>query len=248
MKAIILAAGKGTRLHPITESLPKCLIPVDDKVILEHMLERLTKNNIDKIIIVVGFEGDQIKNHFGNSFNNTEIKYVTNPKYDVYDNIYSLWLAKDYIDDDILIINADNIVNKDILKDIIESEHKNAASVDNKMNNIREDEWIAQVSDDLLKDINKSISSKTAYGYVIGIFKLSKDSANKFFEELENCINNGKTNVFYMYPLPKLVKNNFEMHIINTHGLTWHEVDDYNDLAKTKNLLDKIRLEETNSK
>ena len=76
MKAIILAAGKGTRLHPITERMPKCLIPVDDKAILEHMLERLTKNKIDKIVMVVGFEENQIKQYFGDSFNNVKISQI----------------------------------------------------------------------------------------------------------------------------------------------------------------------------
>ncbi|NOQ55748.1 MAG: NTP transferase domain-containing protein [Nanohaloarchaea archaeon] len=247
MKAIILAAGKGTRLHPITESMPKCLIPVDDKVILEHMLERLTKNNIDKIILVVGFEEDQIKRHFGNYFNNTEIEYITNPKYDVHNNIYSLWLAKDHIDDDILIINADNMVNKDILKDIIESEHENAACIDDTITNLPEEAMKAQISDGLLKDVSKTISSDAIHGDAIGIYKFSKEGAKIYFDEIASCIDNGEANMFYLHAMSKLAKKGFDIHVISTRGLTWHEVDDHEDLAKAGELLKRIKEEEANS-
>ena len=247
MKAIILAAGKGTRLHPITESMPKCLIPVDDKAILEHLLERLTKNKIDRIVMVVGFEEDQIKEYFGNSFNNVEINYITNPKYDVHNNIYSLWLAKDHIDDDILIINADNIVHKDILKDIIESEHENAASIDDTVTDLPEEAMKAKISGGLLKEVSKTISSDSIHGDAIGIYKFSKEGAKRYFEEIASCIDDGETNVFYLHAMSKLAKKDFDIHIVSTRGLTWHEVDDHEDLAKAGEMLKRIKEEEANS-
>ena len=78
MKAVILAAGQGTRLRPMTADFPKCLIPVNGKPMIQYQLECIEKNGIGECIIVVGFKGEMVERHFGSQFGNTKLTYIKN--------------------------------------------------------------------------------------------------------------------------------------------------------------------------
>ncbi len=97
MKAIILAAGMGTRLRPITLSLPKCLVPVNSKPILEHQLEALLTAGVRDVILVVGYLSELVSDRYGTGYGGMNIHYVQNHFYDCTNNIYSLWLARQHL-------------------------------------------------------------------------------------------------------------------------------------------------------
>ena len=118
MKAIILVAGRGTRLKPLTDTIPKCLTEVNGKPILFNALEHLEKNKIEETILVVGYLRDKIEERIGNFFGNMKITYVKNDIYDKTNTSYSLWLAlKDLlIDDSLLVLEGDVFFEEELLK------------------------------------------------------------------------------------------------------------------------------------
>ncbi|MBY9002313.1 MAG: NTP transferase domain-containing protein [Candidatus Heimdallarchaeota archaeon] len=107
MQAIILNSGIGKRLLSLTSVKPKCLLEIKGKKILEYQLEALTENNIENILITTGPFENQIKDFVSQRFPNLNITYVNNPKYETTNYIYSIWLAKNQIEDTVILLHGD---------------------------------------------------------------------------------------------------------------------------------------------
>ena len=107
MKSVILAAGMGKRLNPTIGNIPKGLIKIGKKTLLERSLEILFKNRIKEVIIVIGYLGSMIKDKLGNSYSGVKIKYIWNKEYTNSGSMYSLSKAKDIIDDDVILLESD---------------------------------------------------------------------------------------------------------------------------------------------
>ena len=113
MKALILNSGTGKRLKPVTDDIPKCLIRVNGQSILERQLEILESFSIRKFIITTGPFENKIKKLISEIFSNLDVTYIHNPKFQSTNYIYSMWLARNVIDDDILRLALHKIHNKD---------------------------------------------------------------------------------------------------------------------------------------
>jgi len=121
MKAIVLAAGMGTRLKPITDSIPKCLIEINGKAILVNMLEHLNTSGVKETTLVIGYLGDLIRNKIGDHFKEMKINYVVNSIYDKTNSSYSLWLAlkEIIVDECLLILEGDVFFDQTLLENFI---------------------------------------------------------------------------------------------------------------------------------
>ena len=120
MDAIILAAGMGKRLKNLTQDKTKCMITVNDITLIERMLGQLDKLNLDKIVLVVGYQSEKLIEFISTLNIETPIEYVHNDVYDRTNNIYSLFLAKSYLESsDCLILESDLIFEEGVLEDLI---------------------------------------------------------------------------------------------------------------------------------
>jgi choline kinase len=130
MQAIILAAGMGKRLGDFTKENTKCMVKVNSRTLIERMLTQLCDENVQRIIIVIGYKGDHVKNLIGDIFQGTPVLYVVNPIYDKTNNIYSLYLAREYLmQDDTILLESDLIFSKRILKKLIQDPFPNLTVV-----------------------------------------------------------------------------------------------------------------------
>ncbi|MBR2066905.1 MAG: phosphocholine cytidylyltransferase family protein, partial [Solobacterium sp.] len=132
MQGLILAAGMGKRLKELTQNNTKCMVEVNGVKLIDRMLRQLDQLNLTRIVIVVGYEGKKLMEHIATlSDIQTEIVYINNEIYDSTNNIYSLWLAKDYlINEDTLLLESDLIFEDKVLKDLLDDERPNLALVD----------------------------------------------------------------------------------------------------------------------
>ena len=124
MKAVILAAGQGTRIRSVHGEHPKCLIEVDNTTILDHQLEALSMAGIDDVAIVVGYEKEQIIEHVKSRKPSVtqRIRFFENPAFAITNNIYSLWLALEWLrGDSFVVLNADVIFDPEILSAAVRS-------------------------------------------------------------------------------------------------------------------------------
>ncbi|MCI0816522.1 MAG: phosphocholine cytidylyltransferase family protein, partial [Chloroflexi bacterium] len=130
MQAVILAAGQGTRLRPLTDHRPKCLVEVEGQPILRYQLEALCEVGVRECIVVVGHRAAQVRSAFGSRFLGLSITYVENEVFETTNNIYSLWLARREITGDMLLLEGDLLFEPALLMDLLDSPYENVAVVD----------------------------------------------------------------------------------------------------------------------
>ncbi len=130
MKAMILNSGVARRLKPLTDNLPKCLLEVNGKSILERQIELLLSVGIKKYIITTGPLQDKIIDHVKEKFPDLDVIYINNPKFESTNYIYSMWLARKEIkDSDILLLHGDLVFEKSVVQKIVK-QNKSSAIVD----------------------------------------------------------------------------------------------------------------------
>ncbi len=117
--ALLLAAGTGSRLSPLTDMTPKCLVPVNKISILERLIHSLQVHNFKRLVVVVGHQADCIRSFLGTRAGGMEITYITSPLYKTTNNIYSLWLARKAIDEPFLLIESDLVFDPAMLKGML---------------------------------------------------------------------------------------------------------------------------------
>ena len=130
MQAIILAAGMGKRLKELTQDNTKCMVKVHNQTLIERTLQQLSALSLTRIILVIGYKGEKVKALVGNKIGNTPILYIENPVYDKTNNIYSLYLAKNYLtEEDTILLESDLIFEDSILHKLITNPYPNLAVV-----------------------------------------------------------------------------------------------------------------------
>jgi len=243
-KAVILAAGRGTRLLPLTDNIPKCLLKVNDKPVVEYILDRLAEIKINEIIVVIGHFGDKIKKHIGDNYNGIPVKYVSNPIYDQTNSTYSLWLAKDIVGDDFLVINADTLCNKNVLKYITESNYEIALAIDDTLTGqLSEDAMKVTIVNGLIKDASKKIPADKTHGDAIGIYRFKGKGVEVLYKELKRLVDEKILDQLFTFAVKALMVD-FPVYPVSTRGLAWIEVDDHKDLRNAKEVVERMLKEE----
>ncbi|MBE6499193.1 MAG: aminotransferase class I/II-fold pyridoxal phosphate-dependent enzyme [Methanobrevibacter thaueri] len=236
MDAIILAAGMGKRLKGLTKDKTKCMIDVNGTTLIERMLNQLDKFNLDKIVLVVGYQAKKLIDFISTLNINTKIEYVFNENYDKTNNIYSLFLAKKYLEEsDCLILESDLIFDTNILEDLIEDERPNLAVV------AKFESWMDGTvvtvgnNEDIINFYSKdqfSFDDVTDYYKTVNIYKFSNHfSQHYYIPFLEAYIKAFGLNEYYEQVLK--VITNFKESNINVRILDdekWYEIDDIQDL------------------
>jgi len=199
MKAVILAAGVASRLRPLTNHIPKCLLKVGDKSILERTIDNLVKNKISEIIVVTGFLREMIVDFLTQKYPKLKFTFIFNEKYDSTNNIYSLWLAKsEMLGYEMLLMDSDIIFDSRIIGQLISSEYENNLALRSSENLSEEEIKCLLNNDGSIKEIGKLINPEEAVGESIGIEKFSKELVLRLYTILDRKILDEKeVNIFY---------------------------------------------------
>lgn len=238
MKAIILAAGIGSRISPLTDNCPKSLLKIYDKTILEMMISHIQDCHINDIVFVTGYLEEQIKEYVNINFPDLKAYFVTNEKYAETNTGFSLLLAKDFVENsDFIKFDADVVFDKEILKKLIEYPYENALCIDK---NIHLDaEEIKVIIDDKNKILkaSKTVDPQKAIGESIGIEKIGKNTAKLLFQELEEVMKDKKNHQeYYEVAYERLIEKGESFHALDITGLVWVEIDTKEDFELAKNI------------
>ena len=238
MKAIILAAGIGSRISPLTDNCPKSLLKIYDKTILEMMISHIQDCHINDIIFVTGYLEEQIKEYVNINFPDLKAYFVTNEKYAETNTGFSLLLAKDFVENsDFIKFDADVVFDKEILKKLIEYPYENALCIDK---NIHLDaEEIKVIIDDKNKILkaSKTVDPQKAIGESIGIEKIGKNTAKLLFQELKEVMKDKKNHQeYYEVAYERLIEKGESFHALDITGLVWVEIDTKEDFELAKNI------------
>jgi choline kinase len=230
MKAVILAAGQGTRIRSVHGEHPKCLIEVDGRTILDHQLEALAMAGINDVTIVVGYEKDQIVSLVkSRDFDCQRIHFIENPAFAITNNIYSLWLALEWLrGDSFIVLNADVIFDPEILSAAVHP----CAPISMIVDPLWRDETMKVVVEgDHVTRMSKKISREEFSGTYIGISIFSKVIQDRFFRTMNELISAGRVNEFFNVAVQKLANEGIQVGYTSTDGLAWAEIDDPLDLT-----------------
>jgi choline kinase len=235
MKALILAAGLGSRLKNKTESLPKALVNVSGKPILSYQIDALLDNKISDIVIVLGKEGHKIINYINWNYPNINIQFIDNPDYEKSNSSYSFWLAKDQIKSDSYIhLNCDIIFSSALLGSIIRDKNPNIIAVRTDLKLTDEMENVVIKEGKIIKMRKKS--GEDSMGKAFGLAKFNIESTKMIIEKIEGYIQNGDLNQ-HCYGMIRELVNEIDYHsfLANEHLLL--EVNTQADLILANNRL-----------
>lgn len=236
MRAIILAAGVASRLRPLTNSTPKCLIKLAGKTILERTISNLLFNGINDFVIVTGYLQEQIKYFISSQFPSLNVKYIFNDKFEVTNNIYSLWLTKSEVGGkEFILLDSDIIFDKAIVSLITESNYQNVLALRCDHVLSEEEIKISLNSDGSIKEIGKVVSLEDAIGESIGIEKFSDLFSKKLFQLLDEIIlQENQTNIFYEAAFQRLIDSSEKIFTEDVGELKCIELDTPEDLQKAE--------------
>lgn len=236
MQAIILAAGMGRRLGELTGGNTKCMLEVNGVKLIDRVLNSLSKLPISRIVLVVGYKADNVCKHVGNCYNGIDIVYVENKVYDKTNNIYSLFLAKNYlVEKDTILLESDLIFDDKILQKLVDTSYPNLALVD------KYESWMdgTVVTIDKENYIKNFVAKKyfkyndiPEYYKTVNIYKFSKDfSASHYVPFLEAYCNALGNNEYYEQVLRVItLMDNTSIKALPLNGEKWYEIDDLQDL------------------
>lgn len=238
MQAIILAAGMGRRLGEYTRDNTKCMLPVNGERLIDRVLGQLSQLGLSRVVIVVGYKGQNLIDYIGHRYDDRlKIEYVNNPVYDKTNNIYSLSLAKDKLqEDDTLLIESDLIFDDSLFRMILDNPYPNLALVD------KYETWMDGTMVRIDEDNNivnfipkKAFKYKDVDSYykTVNIYKFSREfSQNKYVPFLDAYSKALGNNEYYEQVLRVItLLDNAELKALPiTNGAKWYEIDDVQDL------------------
>ena len=231
MRAIILAAGVGARLNPLTNNCPKCLLPVGEQTLIDYQIEALRAVEIDDIVLVVGYQADQIRDHCGE-----KVRYIENPDYLTTNSIYSFYLARRELDTDIFLFNCDILFQPEVLRRMLDAGHPNVVAVDSRVQRIANEMNVVFDREKRISIINKEVDPLKAQAQSVQLVKFDAAGARLVRGEIESLINLQKTNVFPTSAYKPILDAGL-LFAEEVGDLPWAEIDTLEDY---ENALEKV--------
>jgi choline kinase len=243
LKALILAAGTATRLRPLTNSTPKCMLEVGGISIIERTINNLIACGINDFIIVTGFYADKLKDFLTEKYPGLNILYIHNPVYDSTNNIYSLWLAHNAVENSkILLLDSDIIFDKRIAELLVNSELENCLALRSSDEIGIEEMKVTTDTNSMVLEIAKTILPENAAGESVGIEKFSKNFVNKLFQILEILIEDQKqVDKFYELAFQIAISDGQELYACDVRDLKCIEIDTPDDMEAANVLVQDLK-------
>jgi len=238
--AIILAAGMGSRLKEYTKHLPKCLLEINNRTLLENTLFSLSQSEVQKVVIVVGYKGNKIRECFGDSFGEMSIEYVENELYQSTNNIYSLYLGLNRLNSSAWVIESDIFFEPNFFKYITYNYPLRSISwlVDSSISQI-DGCYVQSISNKINKvEIFRDLSLIPAsYKKSVGILYIDEKKLNFVRTFINSYIQQNKLDSYYDLALAdNLYFSDCPFYDIDINGLKWFEIDTPDDLKIARRL------------
>jgi len=241
LKAVILAAGIGSRLGNLTKDKPKCMLPIiGDKLLIDYQIEKLKEHGIHEkdIFVIGGYQFNMLKRYLSKR----NVNVIFNPKFKEWNNIYSFFLINDISaitnNDNFLLLNSDTLFHKDILKYLVGCPKSNCVVLD-VYKKLGKEEMKVLVKGEKIVRFGKDIPESLATGEYIGLAKFKKSELILLFDTINKLIKTGKTNIWYEIAF-NYVLDKINVGYIDTQAKPWIEIDTVEDYEKAKEIARKL--------
>ncbi len=243
--AIILAAGRGSRLKELSLEQPKPMTEVNNIAIIDNLVRQLIDNKIKRIVVVIGYFAEKLKSHILAGFKNrAEFVFVENEIFDKTNNIYSLYLANKFMSGGFYLFEADVFCEDRIVEQFLKSSQEDVMLIDkftNEMNGtvvrLAGNSYVDNMY--LNKDQQEGFDFSDTYK-TINFYKISKNFTNSFFaNKLEAHINGEDVNSYYEQIIKEAVDNGYQFYGQKTLSNIWWEIDTHEELEKAESIFTK---------
>ncbi len=235
MQGLMLAAGMGKRLGKYTKGNTKCMLNVAGKTLIERAVDALKNVGINRLVMVVGYKSENLKKFINENIKDMEIVFIDNPDYDKSNNIYSLYLAKEWLEkDDTIMLESDLIYENKMIEELVKDKNKNVALV------AKYEQWMdgTVVTLDDKNRITSFVEKKDfkfdrtdEYYKTVNIYKLSKEfSKNEYIPFLEAYMKAYGLNEYYELALKAIAHlSRSDLKALPIKNIKWYEIDDAQD-------------------
>ena len=233
--ALLLAAGIGSRLCSLTKNAPKSLTLVHDKSILERLIDSLSLQGFKRLVIVTGHMEHCIRDFLGNQVGDISIDYIFSSQYKTTNNIYSLWMAREIINEPFLLLESDLIFDPSLLDEMLYPDRIAVAKMQPWMNG----SYVTSNRSKQVKTLmagNTDLFTETRYK-TVNIYSLSLTSWHHIVKRLDQHIADGKVNDYYETVFAELIADgSLAFKIVSFDRKPWYEIDTLEDLAEAEKL------------
>ncbi len=237
MIGMVLAAGAGRRLHPLTLDLPKTLLPVNgDQTILDIALGNLRHVGIRDVVIVTGFAAHRISERVPGLEQRYGVKLHTafNDKAEEWNNAYSLWSAREYFTEGVLLVNGDTVHPASVEERLLAARGPDILLAVDDVKSLAEEEMkVILDADGTVRRINKAIDPPTAAGEYIGLTLIEPTAAGPLTAALETTWQRDPS-LYYEDGYQELLDSGGKVHVASIGTVDWVEVDNHQDLARAR--------------
>jgi choline kinase len=230
MKLIILAAGKGERLMPLTRNTPKSLLEIGGGVtLLEAQLGRAADAGIEDIVVVVGYRAEQIEAKIKGS--GIRARTVYNPFYDISNNLVSAWLARAEMTNDFVLLNGDVVFNPQVLARLVASRNGDIQMVIDRKDQYDDDDMKVTTEGNAIMAVSKRLPVERAGGESIGMIAFRGRGPLRFTQTLDAMVREPENrNVFYLAALQTIMDSGVPVGFVECEPNDWAEIDFHPDL------------------
>jgi len=221
VRAIILAAGQGSRLHGVTGNGNKCLAPIGGTTLLGRQIRSLTACGIDAITVVVGFRAEDVRRAC-----DAKVSFVTNHEYESTNSLYSLWLARDLLLDGFIVLICDVLFHPQLLDDLLSARCDDAVLVSHRADggSYSDEEMKVHIRRGLVVDMAKTLSDEDSDAENVGIARFSPSGALALCEHMTRIVATGAVREWLPRAFAEFAKVR-PLHAIGTRGYPWIEID-----------------------
>jgi choline kinase len=235
-RAVILGAGQGSRLLPLTEDLPKCLLDLEGRSMLEWQLRGLAAAGVGEVVVVTGFRSDRVEAALRTiAPPGLVARTLYNPFYKVADNLASCWMARAELRGHCLLLNGDTLFEPQIARRLIEAPAAPITLTIDRKARYDDDDMKVSTEGERLRAVGKKLPAAEVNGESIGFSRFQGDGAALFVAELERTMRTKEgTSLWYLSAMNRLAQSGADVRVVSIEGLDWGELDFVADLAPAR--------------
>lgn len=237
-RALILGAGQGSRLLPLTEQLPKCLLDLSGRSMLEWQLRALAETGIRETVVVTGFRADLVEDALTRITPlGMTVRTLFNPFYKLADNLASCWMARAELRGPCLVLNGDTLFEPEIARRLLAAPSAPITVTIDRKPGYDADDMKVEVEGDRLRAIGKTLSAERVNGESIGFLRFDTEGAAVFVAELERTMRTAEgPGLWYLSAINRLAGAGADIRVTSIEGLQWGELDFPADLVYVREL------------
>jgi choline kinase len=244
MKIVLLLAGMGRRLGPLTEKKHKCFTLIKKEPVLAHLLRRLMQPGVSQIIPVLGYDAKMVLKLIHHVCGNKiHVTPTFNDNYDKTNNLGSLLCSRDLTEGSPFIVcNGDMVLDGNIIRDVLTEKEESIISIDDGLHKSMIDSPKVSVIDRRIYDLGRHIPIEKSGGYAIGLYKFNEQLSSVFFDVGSEMFKTNPQSGFHD-PLIDLF-DRYEINKCSTRGMSWMDIDVQSDIPIAEKMLEKIQIDE----